>query len=126
VLTDVNLAPGAPTQFIDSFDPAINDAFFTLGWYLGWTGGTSTDLGVASNWDDFTDGQDPSLIVPGPGEVSPAALARRLAVTGVIITGDAMFTQREICRVIIEWGGAPNPRATRRREQRRPRLIDSL
>jgi T5SS/PEP-CTERM-associated repeat protein len=68
VLTDVNFAAGAPTTFFDSFDPVTNDAFFTPGRYLGWTGETSTDLGTASNWYDITDGQDPSLIVPGPGD----------------------------------------------------------
>jgi len=60
-------------------------------------------------------------VAPEANEITAALeLLRTLPLRGVILTGDAIFTQREICRVIIEGGGAPNHRATRRREQRRP------
>jgi hypothetical protein len=47
------------------------------------------------------------LAVPPDGNEITAALQllKTLPLEGVIITGDAMFTQREICRVITEGGG---------------------
>ena len=45
-------------------------------------------------------------VAPEANEITAALeLLRTLPLEGVIITGDAMFTQREICRVIIEAGG---------------------
>lgn len=45
-------------------------------------------------------------VAPEANEITAALeLLRTLPLEGVIITGDAMFTQREICRVIIEGGG---------------------
>ena len=47
------------------------------------------------------------LAVPPDGNEITAALRllKTLPLEGVIITGDAMFTQREICRVITDGGG---------------------
>ena len=47
------------------------------------------------------------LAVPPDGNEITAALQllKTLPLEGVIITGDAMFTQREICRVITDGGG---------------------
>ena len=43
---------------------------------------------------------------PEANEITAAVeLLKTLPLSGVIITGDAMFTQREICRVITERGG---------------------
>jgi hypothetical protein len=45
-------------------------------------------------------------VAPEANEITAALeLLRTLPLAGVIITGDAMFTQREICRVIIDGGG---------------------
>lgn len=45
-------------------------------------------------------------VAPEANEITAALeLLRTLPLAGVVITGDAMFTQREICRVIIEGGG---------------------
>ena len=47
------------------------------------------------------------LAVPPDGNEITAALQllKQLPLKGVIITGDAIFTQRELCRVIIDGGG---------------------
>lgn len=47
------------------------------------------------------------LAVPPDGNEITAALQllKTLPLEGVIITGDAMFTQREICRIITDGGG---------------------
>ncbi len=43
---------------------------------------------------------------PGGGEITAAlALLKTLPLAGSIVTGDAIFTQEEICRVIIDGGG---------------------
>ena len=45
-------------------------------------------------------------VAPEANEITAAVeLLKTLPLRGVIITGDAMFTQREICRVITERGG---------------------
>ena len=45
-------------------------------------------------------------VAPETNEITAALeLLKTLPLKGVIITGDAIFTQREICRVIIEGGG---------------------
>jgi DDE_Tnp_1-associated/Transposase DDE domain len=45
-------------------------------------------------------------VAPEANEITAALqLLKTLPLDGVVITGDAMFTQREICRVIIEGGG---------------------
>jgi predicted transposase YbfD/YdcC len=45
-------------------------------------------------------------VAPEANEITAAlALLKTLSLDGVIITGDAIFTQKEICRVIIEGGG---------------------
>jgi hypothetical protein len=45
-------------------------------------------------------------VAPEANEITAALqLLKMLPLDGVVITGDAMFTQREICRVIIEGGG---------------------
>ena len=45
-------------------------------------------------------------VAPEANEITAALeLLRTLPLEGVIITGDAIFTQREICRVIVEGGG---------------------
>ena len=45
-------------------------------------------------------------VPPDANEITAALqLLKTLPLEGVIITGDAMFTQREICRVITEGGG---------------------
>jgi len=45
-------------------------------------------------------------VAPDGNEITAALqLLKMLPLDGVIITGDAMFTQREICRVITEGGG---------------------
>jgi hypothetical protein len=45
-------------------------------------------------------------VAPEANEITAALqLLKILPLQGVTITGDAMFTQREICRVIIEGGG---------------------
>jgi len=45
-------------------------------------------------------------VAPEANEITAALeLLKTLPLKGVIITGDAMFTQREICRVITERGG---------------------
>lgn len=44
-------------------------------------------------------------VAPEANEITAALeLLKTLPLDGVIITGDAMFTQREICRVIVERG----------------------
>ena len=46
-------------------------------------------------------------VAPGANEITAALeLLKTVPLEGVTITGDAIFTQREICRVIIEGGGA--------------------
>ncbi len=43
---------------------------------------------------------------PGDNEITAAlALLKTLPLAGSIVTGDAIFTQKEICRVIIDGGG---------------------
>jgi hypothetical protein len=45
-------------------------------------------------------------VAPGANEITAALeLLKILPLEGVVITGDAIFTQREICRVITEGGG---------------------
>ena len=45
-------------------------------------------------------------VAPEANEITAALeLLKTLPLAGVIITGDAMFTQREICRTIIDGGG---------------------
>ncbi len=45
-------------------------------------------------------------VAPEANEITAALqVLKTLPLDGVVITGDAMFTQREICRVIIEGGG---------------------
>jgi predicted transposase YbfD/YdcC len=45
-------------------------------------------------------------VAPEANEITAALeLLRTLPLEGVIITGDAIFTQREICRVVVEGGG---------------------
>ena len=45
-------------------------------------------------------------VAPDCNEITGALqLLKTLPLDGVIITGDAIFTQREICRVIIDGGG---------------------
>lgn len=45
-------------------------------------------------------------VAPESNEITAAlVLLNTLSLDGVIITGDAIFTQKEICRVIIEGGG---------------------
>jgi hypothetical protein len=45
-------------------------------------------------------------VAPEANEITAALeLLKVLPLEGMIITGDAMFTQREICRVIVEGGG---------------------
>jgi hypothetical protein len=45
-------------------------------------------------------------VAPEANEITAALqLLKTLPLDGVVITGDAMFTQREICRVIIGGGG---------------------
>ena len=45
-------------------------------------------------------------VAPEANEITAALqLLKTLRLNGVIITGDAIFTQKEICRVIIEGGG---------------------
>jgi hypothetical protein len=45
-------------------------------------------------------------VAPEANEITAALeLLKTLPLAGVIITGDAMFTQREICRIIIDRGG---------------------
>lgn len=45
-------------------------------------------------------------VAPEANEISAALeLLKTLSHAGITITGDATFTQREICRVIIEGGG---------------------
>jgi hypothetical protein len=45
-------------------------------------------------------------MAPEANEITAALeLLKTLPLAGLIITGDAIFTQREICRVIIEGGG---------------------
>ena len=45
-------------------------------------------------------------VAPEANEITAALqLLKTLPLDGVIITGDAMFTQREICRIVIEGGG---------------------
>jgi predicted transposase YbfD/YdcC len=45
-------------------------------------------------------------VAPEANEITAALeLLRALSLDGVIITGDAIFTQKEICRLIIEGGG---------------------
>ena len=45
-------------------------------------------------------------VAPEANEITAALeLLKVLPLKGMIITGDAMFTQREICRVIVEGGG---------------------
>ncbi len=45
-------------------------------------------------------------VAPDANEITAALqLLKTLPLDGVIITGDAIFTQREICRVIIDGGG---------------------
>src|SRR5271166_2972280 len=45
-------------------------------------------------------------VAPDANEITAALqLLKTLPLAGVIITGDAIFTQREICRVIIDGGG---------------------
>lgn len=45
-------------------------------------------------------------VAPGANEITAALeLLKILPLEGAIITGDAIFTQREICRVITEGGG---------------------
>ncbi len=43
---------------------------------------------------------------PGSNEITAAlALLKTLPLAGSIVTGDAVFTQKEICRVIVDGGG---------------------
>lgn len=45
-------------------------------------------------------------VEPGSNEITAAlALLKTLPLAGSIVTGDAIFTQKEICRVIIDGGG---------------------
>jgi hypothetical protein len=45
-------------------------------------------------------------VAPDSNEITGALrLLKTLPLDGVVITGDAIFTQREICRVIIDGGG---------------------
>ena len=45
-------------------------------------------------------------VAPEANEITAALqLLKTLPLDGVVITGDAMFTEREICRAIIEGGG---------------------
>lgn len=45
-------------------------------------------------------------VAPEANEITAALeLLKTLPLAGVIVTGDAMFTQREICRIIIDGGG---------------------
>jgi autotransporter passenger strand-loop-strand repeat protein len=57
VSTDLNLASGTPPAFFEGFDPTTDDAFFSPTRFFTWTGGTSNNVGVASNWD-----QDDAMI----------------------------------------------------------------
>ncbi len=45
-------------------------------------------------------------LAPGSNEITAAlALLKTLPLAGSVVTGDAMFTQKEICRVIKDGGG---------------------
>jgi hypothetical protein len=46
-------------------------------------------------------------VEPGSNEITTAlALLKTLPLAGSIVTGDAIFTQKEICRVIVDGGGS--------------------
>jgi len=63
---NMSFAAGAPHAFIQFTD------FLTGAYYVSpmrqfiWTGNTNTDFSTATNWNDSTDRQNPSLLVPGP------------------------------------------------------------
>jgi len=45
-------------------------------------------------------------VEPGSNKITAAlALLKTLPLAGSIITGDAIFTQKEVCRVIVDGGG---------------------
>ena len=67
VFTDLNFAAGTPTVFTYGVDPQSNDWMFSPIHDFEWIGTTSGNLDLAANWDDITDNQNPSLIVPGQG-----------------------------------------------------------
>ena len=46
-------------------------------------------------------------VEPGSNEITAAlALLKTLPLAGSIVTGDAIFTQKETCRVIVDGGGS--------------------
>lgn len=46
-------------------------------------------------------------VEPGSNEITAAlALLKTLPLAGSVVTGDAIFTQKEICRVIVDGGGS--------------------
>jgi hypothetical protein len=46
------------------------------------------------------------IVEPGQGEITAAlAILKELPLEGAVITGDALFCQREICQTIIDGGG---------------------
>jgi T5SS/PEP-CTERM-associated repeat protein len=61
----LNYAPATAIGFEYGVDFATGATNVALTRFFTWTGTTSTKFGVATNWNDSTDGKTPSAVVPG-------------------------------------------------------------